>query len=104
MPGWKRFAIIAAERQQAEGVAVPEAGRCWARDAHHRDGADARSIAAEQEIALRITHLAAAGLAALEQGFEGFQCRVVGRSRAQESLRHAGALRGIDAADSSSPN
>ena len=56
---------------------------------HQRDRADVVGVRAEEELALRVPHLAAAGLAAGEQRLEGLEVRIVGLHRAHEALRLA---------------
>ena len=70
------LAFRAAQGQEAERAVFTQR--------HQRHGADARAFGAEQEIPLRIAHLAATRLAGGEQRFERADVGVIGRQLAQE--------------------
>jgi hypothetical protein len=69
-------AVRAAEGQQAERALLPQR--------HERHRAHLEAFRAEEEFALRVACLAAARLAAREQGFKGFQLRILRRHGAHE--------------------
>ena len=82
MPGMEAIAIRAADGEQADGALFTQR--------YQRYRADIVRVRAEQELALRITRLTTAGLAAREQSLEGLQVRIVRTDVAYEAL-----LRGI---------
>src|SRR6185436_3454383 len=69
--GMKAIAIRAAQSEKPEGAALVH-------QRHERHRADAARIRAEQQLALRVPRLAAAGLAAREQRFEGLEPGILG--------------------------
>ena len=85
MPGWKRSRSV-----------LPSASR--PSEPFSPSGTSATEpmlvrVGAEQQLALRVPHLAATGLAAGEQRFEGLQARIVRAHGAHEVLRRARRLR-----------
>ena len=86
--GMKAVAIGAAEREQARAsLCLPAARAPRSRCSF--------ASAAEQQLALRIPHLAAAGLAAGEQGFEGLQAGIVRGARVRTKCSPASSAPGV---------
>src|SRR5882757_8859671 len=69
--GMEAIAVRAAEREQTERALVTER--------NERHGADIVRVRTEQQLTLRVAHLAATRLAAREQGLEGLEARVIRR-------------------------